>query len=389
MDFIPISQPSICEKEISYVTDAVKSGWVSSLGKYIYMFEEQFAIYCGTKYAVAISNGATALHLALVSLGITADDEVIIPDLTFVETGSAVKYIGAKVVTVDVDEDTLCISPEAIRKAITSKIKAIIPVHLYGHSANMEEINKIPKEYNLFVVEDAAEAYGAEVNSKKVGRLSDVGVFSFYGNKIITSDEVGMITTNDNELYKKMRYLRDHAMSKEKRYWHTEVGFNYRMTNLQATLGVAQFERIDEFLAKKKEIFEWYKEGLKDIKGIRLNYQAPWAKNVCLELDGYNESKRDEFIQKLKAQNIDSRPYFYPVSDMSVYKEADIPITHKVYQRGLNLASYFDITKEQVNYIDIVEVLKTMIRGGVEYLLLSKYTYANNVYYSRYRRYVS
>jgi perosamine synthetase len=389
MDFIPISQPSICEKEISYVTDAVKSGWVSSLGKYIYMFEEQFAIYCGTKYAVAISNGTTALHLALVSLGITADDEVIIQDLTFVETGSAVKYICAKVVTVDVYEDTLCISPEAIRKAITSKIKAIIPVDLYGHSANMEEINKIPKEYNLFVVEDAAEAYGAEVNSKKVGRLSDVGVFSFYGNKIITSDEGGMITTNDNELYKKMRYLRDHAMSKEKRYWHTEVGFNYRMTNLQVTLGVAQFERIDEFLAKKKEIFEWYKEGLKDIKGIRLNYQAPWAKNVCLELDGYNESKRDEFIQKLKAQNIDSRPYFYPVSDMSVYKEADTPITHKVYQRGLNLASYFDITKEQVNYIDIVEVLKTMIRGGVEYLLLSKYTYANNVYYSRYRRYVS
>ncbi|MGJ0359247.1 DegT/DnrJ/EryC1/StrS family aminotransferase [Aliarcobacter cryaerophilus] len=355
MDFIPISQPSIGQKEIEYVTDAVKSGWVSSLGKYIDMFEEKFAIYCGTKYAVATSNGTTALHLALVALGITAEDEVIIPDLTFVATGSAVRYIGAKVVTVDVDEDTLCISPEAIKKAITSKTKAIIPVHLYGHPANMEEINTIAKEHNLFVIEDAAEAHGAEVNGKKVGSLSHTGVFSFYGNKIITSGEGGMITTDDEELYKKMRYLRDHAMSKEKRYWHTEVGFNYRMTNLQAALGVAQFERIDELLEKKKEIFEWYQEGLKDIRGIRLNHQAPWAKNVywmvCLELDGYSESQRDEFIQKLKAKNIDSRPYFYPVSDMPIYDNTDTPITHKVYQRGLNLPSYFDITKEQVDYV--------------------------------------
>lgn len=355
MNFIPISQPSIGKKEIEYVTDAVKSGWVSSLGKYIDIFEEKFAIYCGTKYAVATSNGTTALHLALVSLGITADDEVIIPDLTFVATGSAVKYIGAKVITVDIDEDTLCISPKAIKKVITLKTKAIIPVHLYGHPANMEEINKIAKEYNLFVIEDAAEAHGAEVNGKKVGSLSNAGVFSFYGNKIITSGEGGMITTDDEILYKKMRYLRDHAMSKEKRYWHTEIGFNYRMTNLQAALGVAQFERIDELLAKKKKIFEWYQNGLKDVKGIKLNEQASWAKNVywmvCLELDGYKENQRDEFIQKLKVKNIDSRPYFYPVSDMPVYDDANTPITHKVYQRGLNLPSYFDITKEQVEYI--------------------------------------
>ena len=355
MKFIPISQPSIGAKEIDCVTDAVTSGWVSSLGKYIDMFEEKFALYCGTKYAVATSNGTTALHLALVALGVTAEDEVIIPDLTFVATGSAVRYIGAKVITVDIDEDTLCISPEAIEKTITPKTKAIIPVHLYGHPANMEEINKIAKEYNLFVIEDAAEAHGAEVNGKKVGSLSNAGVFSFYGNKIITSGEGGMITTDDEEVYKKMRYLRDHAMSKEKRYWHTEVGFNYRMTNLQAALGVAQFERIDELLAKKKEIFEWYRDGLKDVKGIRLNHQASWAKNVywmvCLELDGYRESQRDEFIQKLKVKNIDSRPYFYPVSDMSMYENVDTPITHKVYQRGLNLPSYFDITQEQVEFV--------------------------------------
>ena len=355
MNFIPISQPSIGEKEIEYVLDAVKSGWVSSLGKYIDMFEKKFATYCGTKYALTTSNGTTALHLALISLGITAADEVIIPDLTFVATGSAVKYIGAKVVTVDIDEDTLCISPEGIEKAITSKTKAIIPVHLYGHPANMDQINKIANKYNLFVVEDAAEAHGAEVNGKKVGSLSDAGVFSFYGNKIITTGEGGMITTNNEDLYKKMGYLRDHAMSKEKRYWHTDVGFNYRMTNLQAALGVAQFERIEELLAKKKKIFGWYQDGLEYVKNVKLNHQAPWTKNVywmvCLEIEKYTEMQRDEFIHKLKVRDIDSRPYFYPVSDMPMYDEANTPITHKVYQKGLNLPSYFDITKDEVEYV--------------------------------------
>jgi len=352
---IPISQPSITQKEIDYITDAIKSGWVSSLGKYIDEFEEKFAKFCNTKYALATSNGTTALHLTLVSLGITKNDEIIIPDFTFVATASAVKYIGAKVVTVDINEDTLCIDPQAIEKAITSKTKAIIPVHLYGHPANMEDINKIAKKYNLFVVEDAAEAHGATVNGKKVGGLGDAGIFSFYGNKIMTSGEGGMITTNDETLYNKMKLLRDHAMSKTKRYWHEEVGFNYRMTNLQAALGVAQFDRIDELLAKKKEIFDWYEEYLQDVPNIKLNIQKEGYKNVywmiCIEIIGFNEDKRDNLIKKLKEKGIDSRPFFYPISDMPMYERANTPITHKVYQRGINLPSYFDITKEQVEYI--------------------------------------
>jgi perosamine synthetase len=355
MTFIPISQPSITQKEIDYVTDAVTSGWVSSLGKYIDSFEETFAAYCGTKYAVATSNGTTALHLALVALGIESGDEVIVPDLTFVATANAVRYIGASVVTVDIDEESLCISPQAIEQAITPKTKAIIPVHLYGHPANMAEINKLAQKCNLVVVEDAAEAHGAEVNGKKVGGLGKVGVFSFYGNKIITSGEGGMITTNDESLFHHMKYLRDHAMSKEKRYWHTEVGFNYRMTNLQAALGFAQLERIDEILDKKKIVFEWYQEMLTDLSGIRLNQQASWAKNVywlvCLEVDGYTESQRDGLIAKLKTKGVDSRPYFYPLSDMPIYECSDTPVCHKVYQRGLNLPSYFDITKTQVEQV--------------------------------------
>ena len=354
--FIPISRPSIEKKEIEYVTDVIKSGWVSSTGgRYIDIFEKKFAQYCNTKYAVATSSGTSALHLTLVCLGITSDDEVIIPDFTFIATANAAKYTGAKVVTVDIDDDTLCISPEAIRKAITSKTKAIIPVHVYGHPANMLEINKIAKEYNLFVVEDAAEAHGAKVNGRKVGSLSDAGTFSFFGNKIITTGEGGMITTNNQKLYKKMRYLRDHAMSEEKRYWHTEIGFNYRITNLQAALGVAQFERIDDFLEKRKKIFEWYQEGLKTVKGIKLNHQSSWATTVywviCLELKSYNESKRDALMKILKTKNIDTRPYFYPVSDMPMYDDTDTPVTHNIHQRGLNLPSYFDLTKEQVSLI--------------------------------------
>ncbi len=362
-NFIPISEPSITQKEIDYVTDAIKSGWVSSLGKYIDQFENKFASFCNVKYALATSNGTTALHLALVALNIKDGDEVIIPDLTFIATANAVKYVGAKVVTVDIEEDTLCIDPKAIENAITSKTKAIIPVHLYGHPANMIAINEIAKKYNLKVIEDAAEAHGAEVYSKRVGGLGDVGIFSFYGNKIITSGEGGMVTTNDKGLYERMKYLRDHAMSKEKRYWHTEIGFNYRMTNLQAALGLAQLERIDELLTKKKYIFEWYQEGLKDIPNLKLNVQRGGYKNVywmiCLEIIGYDEEKRDKLIKKLKEKGIDSRPFFYPVSDMSMYEKAETHITHKVYQRGINLPSYFDLNKN--NILNISDVIKGLL----------------------------
>lgn len=353
--FIPISKPSITQKEIDYVTDAVKSTWVSSLGPYISEFEEKFAKFCGTKYAVTVSNGTTALHLALISAGIKAGDEVIIPDLTFIATANAVRYIGAEPVCVDIDEDTLCISVAAFEKAITSKTKAIIPVHLYGHPADMKAINEVAARHNIIVIEDCAEAHGAEVDGKKVGSLSLAGVFSFYGNKVITTGEGGMITTNDKALCEKMKYLRDHAMSSEKRYWHTEVGYNYRMTNLQAALGVAQFDRITEILAKKIEIFSWYKSELKSVSTIRMNSERSGYKNVfwmvCLEVMNFHEEQRDHLIIKLKEKGIDSRPYFYPVSEMPMYKKSPTPVTHKVAQRGLNLPSYFDLTREEVRYV--------------------------------------
>ena len=247
------------------------------------------------------------------------------------------------------------IDPGKIGKAITSRTRAILPVHLYGHPANITEINKIAAKHSLYVIEDAAEAHGAEINGKKVGSLATCGVFSFYGNKIITTGEGGIITTNNRKLYERAKVLRDHAMSKEKRYWHTEVGYNYRMTNLQAALGLAQLERIQGILIKKRRIFEHYQKELGNIPGFKLNRTAPWAKNVywmiCLEIENLDEAKRATMMCELKKVGIDSRPYFYPISDMPMYKSAKTPVSHDVYKKGLNLPSYFDLKAEQIQYI--------------------------------------
>ena len=354
--FIPVSKPVISEKEISYVLDALQSGWVSSLGKYIDEFEKQFAIFCGVDHAIAVSNGTAALHLSLLGYGVGAGDEVIVPDFTFVATANAVKYVGAIPVFADIDEKTLCIDPEKIEKLITPKTKAIIPVHLFGHPADMTRINEIANKYNLVVIEDAAEAHGAKVNGKKVGSLGNCGTFSLYANKVITSGEGGFITTNDAELSKKLRLLLDHAMCKNKRYWHDMVGYNYRMTNLQAALGLAQLEQIDSFIRRRKEIFELYREQLSGIKNIKLNYKADWAEPnywmVCLEFLDFNEEKRNAIMISLKEMNIDSRPFFYPLSDMPMYKGlTNTPVTHKVSARGINLPTFTSMENDSIKYI--------------------------------------
>ncbi|MFA5878807.1 MAG: DegT/DnrJ/EryC1/StrS family aminotransferase [Candidatus Margulisiibacteriota bacterium] len=354
---IPISEPSITQKEIDYVNEAMKSGWVSSLGSYIDNFEKKFAEFCNTKYAVSVSNGTAALHLALLALNISENDEVIIPNLTFIATANAVSYVKAKIKLVDIEETTLCIDPEKIEKAITKNTKAIIPVHLYGHPSNMPKIMEIAKKYNLAVIEDAAEAHGAKINKKMVGSFGDLGIFSFYGNKIMTTGEGGIITTNNETLYNKIKFLKDHGMSKDKRYFHTQIAYNYRMTNLQAALGLAQLERIKELLARKKKIYELYSDNLKDIPKIRLNFTANWAINVywmvCLEYENWNETSRDQFIFKLKNNGIDSRPYFYPINYMPMYKDipADTPIANKIFQKGINLPSSFNLTDKEIIFI--------------------------------------
>lgn len=354
--FYPISQPTITDLETKYVNDAITSGWVSSLGFYIEELEKEFAKFCGVKYAVLTNNGTTGLHLALETLGIKKGDEVIIPDLTFIATANAVAYIGAIPVMVDIDSKTLCIDASKIESAINNKTKAIIPVHLYGHPANMDEINEIAKRHNLLVIEDAAEAHGAKYKGRVVGGLADCGVFSFYGNKIITTGEGGAITTNNFETYERAKFLRDHAMSKSKRYWHTEIGYNYRMTNLQAALGLAQLKRIDEIISSRINIYNNYKKYINTSDSVRLNYNASWAESVhwlvCLEVDSLDFDKREIFMKNLKDNGVDSRPYFYPVSSMPMYKKTfENEVTYKKSTIGINIPTYFGLTEDDIKII--------------------------------------
>lgn len=364
--FLPISKPFIGAREKELVLDALDSGWVSSIGKYIDEFETGFARYCGTEYALAVNNGTTGLHLALATLRLQPGDEVIVPDLTFVATANAVGYTGATPVLADIDPDTLCIDPASVKSLITARTKAIVPVHLYGHPADMDALAAIGDAHGLAVIEDAAEAHGAEYKGRKVGGLGKCGVFSFYGNKVITTGEGGMLTTNDREFYERAKRLRDHAMSPNRRYFHEERGFNYRITNLQAALGVAQLERIEEFLARRAEIMGWYSAEIATTDAIRLNRVKNWAKSafwmICLEVDWLDEARRDVLMRKLRERGIDTRPYFCTMSSMPMYKQEPLPISARKAQIGLNLPSYFELTKPEVKRVGsgVNEILREL-----------------------------
>jgi len=367
---IPVAEPLIGDKELEYVIDCIKSGWVSSIGEYITQFENEFSKYCGTKYGVSCSNGTTALHLALATLGIGKGDDVIVPTLTFIATANAVTYTGAKPIFVDSELYTWNIDPEKIEEKITKNTKAIIPVHLYGHPCNMDTIMDIAKDRNLYVIEDSAEAHGAEYKRKKVGSIGDMGCFSFYGNKIITTGEGGMIVTNNEEIAEKAKFLRDHAMSKEKRYWHDHIGFNYRITNLQAALGVAQLKKLDAFVEKKRLIAKWYAKGLKELEErglIKLHPEMKWAKCVywmySILIGDETKVNMDKLMRKLEEKEIETRPFFYPIHKMPPYEEynhLELPIAEELSRKGINLPSSVKLKKEQIEYICSCVYLKIM-----------------------------
>jgi perosamine synthetase len=354
--FLPVYEPLLTGNELEYVSDCIQSGWISSLGKYIGEFENLFARFCGTRHAVAVSNGTAALHLALAALGIGLGDEVIIPTLTFVATANAVHYTGATPVFVDSELSTWNMDPASIAAAVTRHTKAIIPVHLYGHPVDMQPVLDLAERHGIDIIEDAAEAHGAEYRGKRVGSLGRINAFSFYGNKIITTGEGGILTTDDDALADKTRFLRDHAMSPVKRYWHTEVGYNYRITNLQAAVGVAQMERIDEFIERKRWIAQTYNEGLRGVPGVVLPPEAAWAKSVywmysVLFTDEF-PIPRDEVGVRLKQQGIDSRRFFYPIHVMPPY-QAEINLPNAVYlsQHGMNLPSAATLTEEDIQRV--------------------------------------
>ena len=363
---IPVYQPLFEDDDKKAMFNAIESGWISSLGSFVDTFEQKFAEYVGTSNAICTSNGTTALHLVLDSLGIGPGDEVIVPDLTFIATANAVKYTGAEVVTCDVDPNYLTICTKDLKTKISKKTKAIIPVHLYGHPADMDEIIKISKQYKLYVIEDAAEAHGATYNGKRVGSFGIAAAFSFYGNKIITTGEGGMITSNSDLLSEKMRLKRDHAMSKEKRYFHETVGFNYRMTNVQASLGCSQLAKIEKIILRKREIFSIYSSLLNLDKSISLNKQAKNAESVFWLINLHTTLRKDQ-IEKiqasLKKKGIDTRPFFVPISLNPPYKHLkDCLHSRRIYESSFSLPSGPTLSNQQIEYValNVNEILKNV-----------------------------
>jgi len=354
----PVAIPNLGGNEFKYLTDAFLSTWISSTGSYIDKFESEFSNYSDCEYGIAVSNGTVALHVALVALGIGKGDEVIVPDLTFAATINAVLHANATPVIVDIEEKSWCIDPDEIEKSITSKTKAIIPVHLYGQVCDMDSIMNLAKQYSLKVIEDCAEAHGAMFKDNKVGSFGDIGCFSFYGNKVITTGEGGMCVTNSTELNDKLRLLRDHGMSKTRRYYHDVVGYNYRMTNLQAAIGLAQLERIDEIHKNRFSYEKLYRRIMSDSnfefqKDLKNRKRITWL--VCLLVGSNNNNERDILIEQLKDNGIDARPFFYLLSDMDIYKKYSRAVNSsakKISSYGINLPTY-----ESLKSLEQIEII--------------------------------
>jgi perosamine synthetase len=354
--FIPVYEPWLGQLEEELVLETVRSTWISSLGKYIRQFEEEFAAFCGCAYGISTSNGTTALHLAVHALGIGPGDEVIVPALTFVASANSVQYTGARPVFADVDPVTWTIDPDAVARLISPRTKAIMPVHLYGQMAAMAEVMELARTHNLLVIEDAAEAHGAAIGEQRAGRWGTVGAFSFFANKIITTGEGGMLVTDDEQLAARCRQLRDHGMPPARRYWHDEVGFNYRITNMQAAVGVAQMTRINEVIRRKRAIAAQYAAELADLPGVTLategegTFSVFWM--VSALIDPPFPMGRDDLILALRAAGIDSRPFFHPLDTLPPYKsDSPCPVALNLSRRGINLPSSPTLTVEQVSRI--------------------------------------
>jgi len=359
---IPIAEPDLSGNEEKYVIECIRTGWVSSKGKFVDQFEEKFASYVDTRYAIAVSSGTAALHLALVALDIQPGDEIIMPTFTMIACANVAKYLGAKPVLVDSEISTWNIDPDRIEEKITDKTKAIMVVHIYGHPADMDPIVKIAKKYGLYVIEDAAEAHGAEYKGKKVGSIGDIGCFSFYANKIITTGEGGMVTTNDDKIAEKVRKLRDQGYNLNMRKWliHDVVGYNYRLTNLQAAIGLAQLERIEEFVNRHRENAYYYNSLLSDIRGVSLPPEMPWAKNVywmytILVNEEVTGITRDDLMKKLETYGIDTRAAFLPIHLQLPYRDIYVnekyPVAELLGKRGINLPSGNSTTKKDIEYV--------------------------------------
>jgi len=366
---IPVAAPVLAGNEKAYVMDCLESAWISSNGKYIERFEEAFANFCNGKHAITCCNGTVALHLALMALGVGAGDEIIVPTLTYVATANAVTYCGARPVFVDSEPETWTIDPSLIEENISPRTKGIIVVHLYGHPVDMDAVLTVARKHGLFVVEDAAEAHGAKYKGKNVGSLGDIATFSFYGNKILTTGEGGMVVTNDDDLSAKIRILKGQGVDPARRYWFSVVGYNYRMTNIAAAIGLAQLEKVDWHISRRREIATHYIKHLKDMKDIVLQVEKPWACNVYWMISavlGENLlNSRDYILSELAEFGIETRPFFYPMHTLPIYrelaKEKSYPVADRLSARGINLPSSAALREEEIDFVcgELVRLVRT------------------------------
>lgn len=356
---IPVADLKLDGNELRYLTECIETNWISSIGPFVREFEESFANAVGCEFGIACSSGTAALHLALAALGLGPGDEVIIPTFTMIATANAISYTGATPVLVDAEPDTWNINVAQLAARITSNTKAIVVVHTYGHPAAMDAIRDLAQRHRLHIVEDAAEAHGAEYRGRRVGSLGDVATFSFYANKLITTGEGGMVTTSNPELARIMRRLRDHAFSDERHFWHRYRGFNYRMTNLQAAIGLAQTERLDALIAQRRHNAQRYRELLSEIGGLRQPVERPEVKNVfwmyCLLVEPEYGCSRDELRARLAASGIETRTFFIPMHFQpcwfATFRGERYPVAERLCEQGLYLPSGPALTEEEICYV--------------------------------------
>jgi perosamine synthetase len=367
---ISVSEPLLNENSFKYVEECLKTNWISSEGRFILEFENKWSTYCGMNYGIAVSNGTTALEIAIASLGLEPGDEVIMPTFTIISCAIAVISAGAIPVLVDSEPSTWCMDVDQVESKITSRTRAIMPVHMYGHPVDMDPLLKLAQNYNLFIVEDSAEAHGAEYKGQKVGGIGDLSCFSFYANKIITTGEGGMILAKRADHAERLRSLRNLCFRKERRFYHSELGHNYRLTNLQAAIGVSQVEQIEKLVAKKRWIGLTYTDRLNSLQQIALPVEEPWAKNVYwmygIVLADDIVYDATEFGHRLRAKGIETRPFFVGMHEQPVFQQMGLfgkeeyPVAERIARRGLYLPSGLTLSEAQIETVckSVIEILE-------------------------------
>jgi perosamine synthetase len=378
MSRIPVSGPSITQKEIDYVTDAVTRCWYGSANEYHERFERAFAEYIGVQYAVALPSCTSAIHLSLLAIGVGPGDEVIVPDCTWIASAAPIKYVSATTVFADIDAKSWCLDAEALERAVTPRTKAVIAVDLYGNMPDFNALRDVCKRHDLALIEDSAEAIGSEFHGRRAGSLGDTGTFSFHGSKTLTTGEGGMLVTDRRDIYDRALILRDHGRQpNDKMFWNAEVGYKYKMTSMQAALGLAQLERIEELVARKREVFAWYADELKGVEGITLNDEAPSVKNtywmVTAVLQPGLGLAKEQLIARLSSEGIDARPFFYPLSMLPAYgttpqaqaARCENKVSYSISPWAINLPCGMSMTRELV--ARVCDTFKQVLREHVQH----------------------